>query len=293
MCFRKLMRFLCRCNSRYDAGRPIVDDVVYDAALAYLPKGEAAIVQRGRRPAAKRKIVEHRNRMHSLDKAWSADDLRAFDEAVRRGIDAPVVYAVEPKLDGVALSLRYNDGRLVSAATRGDGRVGQDVTGHTKRIVGVPSKLPNGVPPVVEIRGECIWPREAFAASRLEPISTGQKRFRDARSGVAALLNGRDPDRLNGAGVTFTAYDMVPTGGLKSGNELIEALATWGFSVIAPRERYRGIEAAIVALSEWQGLRIQLPMNADGVVVKIENLNQRKTIGATAYAPRWAIAFKG
>lgn len=253
--------------------------------------------------------VEHRIPMTSLDNAMDVDELRAWGERALKGLgdDADVRYCVELKIDGLAVSLRYEHGRLVQAATRGDGRVGEDVTANVATIANVPKSLPSrlDLPDVLEVRGEVYLPIDAFerlrAAKELENaerVSAGKKPEPvpvNPRNAGAGSLRQKDSAVTASRGLAFWSYQVGEVVGgpeFASHHETLDFLSSLGFPV-NPNIRVVDSLAEVEAYCrEWQEQRHQLGYEIDGAVVKLDDLAQREALGFTARAPRWAIAFK-
>jgi DNA ligase (NAD+) len=253
--------------------------------------------------------VEHRIPMTSLDNAMDVDELRAWGERVLKGLgdDADVRYCVELKIDGLAVSLRYEQGRLVQAATRGDGRVGEDVTANVATIANVPKSLPSrlDLPDVLEVRGEVYLPIDAFerlrAAKELENaerVSAGKKPEPvpvNPRNAGAGSLRQKDSTVTASRGLAFWSYQVGEVVGgpeFASHHETLDFLSALGFPV-NPNIRVVDSLAEVEAYCrEWQENRHRLGYEIDGAVVKLDDLAQREALGFTARAPRWAIAFK-
>ncbi len=255
--------------------------------------------------------VEHRVPMMSLDNAMDKDELAAWGDRVARGLpdDSSISYMCELKIDGLAISIRYENGRLVQAATRGDGRTGEDVTANVAAIAAVPKVLDSAsgreIPTVLEVRGEVYLPLEAFHRLRLakeaenvERIAAGKKPDSvpvNPRNAGAGSLRQKDATVTAGRGLAFWSYQLGEIVGgpqFDSHHATLTYLADLGFPV-NPHIESKATFADVVAFCEtWQRDRHQLPYEIDGVVVKLDDLAQRAALGSTARAPRWAIAFK-
>ena len=254
--------------------------------------------------------VEHRVPMTSLDNAMDRSELDAWGERVLKGLgDVPIRYCCELKIDGLAVSIRYENGRLVQAATRGDGRVGEDVTANVATITVIPKRLeaPKGVamPEVLEVRGEVYLPIDAFErlkaakeAENAERVAAGRKPEPvpvNPRNAGAGSLRQKDASITAGRGLAFWAYQVGEVVGgpeFTSHQQTLDFLASLGFPV-NPSIRVVGDLAEVGSYcDEWQGQRHLIPYEIDGVVVKVDDLAQREALGFTARAPRWAIAFK-
>ncbi|MFZ9563637.1 MAG: NAD-dependent DNA ligase LigA [Ilumatobacteraceae bacterium] len=255
--------------------------------------------------------VEHRVPMTSLDNAMDHAELVAWGERVVKGLpdDATTRYVCELKIDGLAMSLRYEKGVLVQAATRGDGRVGEDVTANVATIAVVPKSLTAAkgvaVPDVLEVRGEVYLPIDAFERLKAakehenaERIAAGRKPEPvpvNPRNAGAGSLRQKDATVTAGRGLAFWAYQLGEVVGgpeFTSHHQTLEFLRALDFPVNPNIEVVSSVEDVAAYCARWQENRHQLPYEIDGVVVKLDDLAQRETLGFTARAPRWAIAFK-
>lgn len=254
--------------------------------------------------------VEHREPMTSLDNAMDRDELVAWGERVARGLggDAhPAVrYVCELKIDGLAMSLRYEGGRFVQAATRGDGRVGEDVTANVATIASLPHVLSGPrVPEVLEVRGEVYMPvvafeklREAKMRSNEERIAAGRKPEPvpvNPRNAGAGSLRQKDASVTASRELAFWSYQLGEVVGgpdFASHHETLEFLAELGFPVNPEIRLVESLDEVEQFCARWQEHRHDLPYEIDGAVVKVDDLAQREVLGFTSRAPRWAIAFK-
>jgi DNA ligase (NAD+) len=245
--------------------------------------------------------VTHRVPMTSLDNAMDLAELTAWGERIARGLpDQSVRFVCELKIDGLAMSLRYENGVLVQAATRGDGRVGEDVTANVATIAAVPKQLPSGYPVVLEVRGEVYMPRASFEALNERAAAAGQPRFANPRNAGAGSLRQKDPRATASRGLSFWSYQL---GEVVSGpddhstefahhHDSLEYIANLGFPVNPEIRVLDDLDAVFAFCSHWQQHRHDLGYEIDGVVVKVDDLAQREVLGFTSRAPRWAIAFK-
>ncbi|MCU1353954.1 MAG: ligase, NAD-dependent, partial [Acidimicrobiales bacterium] len=254
--------------------------------------------------------VRHREPMMSLDNAFSADELVAWGERLERrlGTDdsrTPAVYCCELKIDGVAISLRYEGGELVQAATRGDGQVGEDVTANVRTIGVIPERLPKGAPEVLEVRGEVYMSTSAFAAlqerqrdENLARIEAGRKPTPVAvnpRNAAAGSLRQKDAAVTASRELSMWCYQLGEVvGGPRFSNheETLRFLAGLGFPVNPEIRVLETIEDVHAFCARWQQHRHDLDYEIDGVVAKVDELARRELLGFTSRAPRWAIAFK-
>lgn len=243
--------------------------------------------------------VRHATPMLSLANAFAEEEIRLFHERVIRGLEVEHVdYAAEPKLDGVAISLRYADGRLRQAATRGDGTVGEDVTTNVRTIAAVPLKLQRsgarqGWPSSLEVRGEIYMPLAGFEAYNEQARADGRKELVNPRNAAAGSLRQLDPRLTAQRPLSFYAYglmsgDMAPDSQL----EALDSLKSWGFPVNPQIRRVRDADGCLGYYREMAARRARLPYDIDGVVFKVDRREQQETLGFVSRAPRWAIAHK-
>jgi len=252
----------------------------------------------GGRPVEGFAEVEHRIPMLSLDNAYSEEELRAFDERVRKALSgdgqAPnaVEYVAELKVDGLSMALTYEDGALVRGATRGDGERGEDVTSNVRTIRAVPLSLKDAPRGTVEIRGEVYFPRAAFDRVNREREEAGEPLFANPRNAAAGAMRNLDPRLVARRGLGFWAYQAVGDLGLTTHAEMLARLSAWGLPVEPHWERVAGSDALVEWCARWQDERRALTFETDGVVIKLNALVARERLGATSKFPRWAIAYK-
>lgn len=241
--------------------------------------------------------VKHLTPLLSLGNAFSADELRAFDERVRNGLPAgsSVEYVMEPKIDGLACSLVYENGKLVRAATRGDGVVGENVTANVRTIRAIPLTLtiPEGeeVPELLDVRGEVYMPRHEFMRLNEERAEKGEAEFANPRNAAAGSLRQLDPQVTEKRSLSFFAYN-VGNGALEKHSDSLAMLKGYGFKVSENYKVVPDIEAAIKFIEEFDAKRSSLAYDTDGAVIKVNAVYQQRILGATGKDPRWAIAFK-
>jgi DNA ligase (NAD+) len=289
--------------------RPEITDAEYDrlrrelAALEAewpdLARPDSPTRHVGARPgAASFAPIEHRVPMLSLENAMDEAEFRAFDERVRRlaDVDAPVEYAGELKLDGAAVELIYEDGAFTTGATRGDGRVGEDVTENLRPILTIPERLAGSGPPArVSVRGEVVLPRRAFRRLNRMREERGDEPFVNARNAAAGSLRQReDVDRERLRSLEFRAYAIAEglPAGVATQMEALERLRRWGFLVSEECEACPDVEAALAYYRRVLARRDELPVEVDGAVFKVNRLALQRAIGELPRSPRWAIAFK-
>lgn len=237
--------------------------------------------------------VRHRIPMQSLDNTYSEADVQEFDRRVREGLEgAPPVYVAELKIDGVALSLAYEEGRLVRGITRGDGTTGEDITPNVRTIRSVPLRL-RGDLRDAEVRGEVYLSRSVFERINQEREQVGEEPFANPRNAAAGSLKLQDARLVAGRRLSFYAYwlDAPEVRGDRHSRNL-DRLEGMGFPVNPHRTTCRSIEEVAAFWQKWEAARDSLPYDIDGVVVKVDNLSQQAILGSTSKSPRWAIAFK-
>ena len=237
----------------------------------------------------------HRIPMLSLENAFSKEELRSFDERVRKGLgEDEVDYYTELKFDGASLSLTYEDGILTSAATRGDGTTGELVTHNARTIRGVPMRLREGVVGVLEVRGEVLMFKRAFQELNEKKVAKGEQVFANPRNAASGGLRQLDSRLTAQRKLSFFAYG---TGYADSRiadrqSEVIRRLRDLGFPTRAEATVVTGVDALLEQVKKVQSVRPDLPFGIDGIVIKVDRIDQQQTLGFTGRGPRWAIAFK-
>ncbi|MDQ1403580.1 MAG: ligase [Actinomycetota bacterium] len=296
-------------NQRYhELDEPEISDADYDALVRELalieethpelqtPDSPTQLV--GSAPSAQFTPVEHRSRMMSLDNATSFDELVAWGKRMERFIGDEVSFICELKIDGVAMSLLYEDGLFVRAATRGDGRVGEDVTENVRTIAAVPKKMKpvkKVVPSLVEVRGEVYMPLAAFEALNEQQAKNEQRLFANPRNAGAGSLRQKDPKITASRELSFWTYQIGEiVGGPKftAHHETLDFLGAAGFPINPEIRLFDNLDDVHAFCRHWQEHRHDLPYEIDGVVIKVDDLAQRDELGFTSKAPRWAIAYK-
>ncbi len=290
----------------YALDRPLVSDAEYDRLFRDLQQIENAHPQLvtpdsptqrvGTQPLAEFAQVTHRTPMLSLNNAFADDDITAFDKRVREAVDSDAIeYAAEPKFDGLAISLTYLDGILVTAATRGDGNTGEDVTANLRTLRAIPLKLRAARPPaMLEVRGEVLMLRADFERLNLRQREQGEKEFVNPRNAAAGSLRQLDPRITAARRLAFYAYGTgaIIDGGLRKHSQLLDRLAELGFPVTGVRAIVNGVEGMLGYYRELGAKRAKLPFDIDGVVYKVNDLSAQNTLGFVSRAPRFAIAHK-
>ncbi|BDG19274.1 DNA ligase [Thermus thermophilus] len=294
----------------YVLADPEISDAEYDRLLRELKELEerfpelkspdSPTEQVGARPLeATFRPVRHPTRMYSLDNAFNLDELKAFEERIERalGREGPFAYTVEHKVDGLSVNLYYEEGVLVYGATRGDGEVGEEVTQNLLTIPTIPRRL-KGVPERLEVRGEVYMPVEAFLRLNEELEERGERIFRNPRNAAAGSLRQKDPRITAKRGLRATFYALglgleeVEREGVATQFALLHWLKEKGFPVEHGYARAVGAEGVEAVYQDWLKKRRALPFEADGVVVKLDELALWRELGYTARAPRFAIAYK-
>ena len=246
------------------------------------------------RPVEGFATVEHVAPMLSLDNAYSDDELRAFDERVRKGagLGAEAVrYVAELKIDGLSIALTFGDGRLLVGATRGDGARGEDVTANVRTIRSIPLRLRGGPAGRIEVRGEVFVPRAAFERTNRGREESGEPLFANPRNAAAGTMRNLDPALVAKRGLSAYVYQLMNPG-QQTHSEMLASMRAWGLPVEPHWRTCRGVEEVIGFCGEWAETRRTLEFDTDGVVVKVDDLALRERLGATAKIPRWATAFK-
>ncbi|MFP4960031.1 NAD-dependent DNA ligase LigA [Bacillus subtilis] len=236
--------------------------------------------------------VTHGTPMLSLGNAFNADDLRDFDRRVRQAVGDDVEYNVELKIDGLAVSLRYEDGYFVRGATRGDGTTGEDITENLKTIRNIPLKMNRELS--IEVRGEAYMPKRSFEALNEERIKNEEEPFANPRNAAAGSLRQLDPKIAAKRNLDIFVYSIAELDemGVETQSQGLDFLDELGFKTNQERKKCGDIEEVITLIDELQAKRADLPYEIDGIVIKVDSLDQQEELGFTAKSPRWAIAYK-
>ena len=308
----ELVQVIERANRLYyEQDAPELTDAEYDAQFRELVALEAAHPELITSASPTQRVggaisttfdeVRHRRPMLSLGNAFSHDELRAFDARVRRGLGLAAApeparelrYVAELKIDGLAITLRYERGRFVQGATRGDGTTGEDVTANLRTIASIPSRLSE--PATLDARGEVFMPKSEFARINAEREEAGLPLYANPRNSGAGSLRQKDPkvtaDRL----LSAWAYQLIEEEGpeaVTSQSAALGRLAALGFPVNPNHEAGLDIDGVIAFTERWRDDRHALPYETDGVVVKVDRFDQQERLGMVSRAPRWAIAYK-
>lgn len=302
-------------------GKPEISDREYDKLFARLKELEAAHPQLitsdsptqrvGEKPIEGFRHVTHAVPMMSIDNTYSEEELREFDRRVAKGLageaggmlfsedaagqSSNTEYLVEPKIDGVSASLRYENGLLVLGATRGDGRTGDDITVNIRTIRAIPLRLRGkGWPSILEVRGEVYWPRKAFDAHNAKRVKDGEEPFANPRNATTGTLKSLDSAAIADRGLSFIAHGNGEIVGAKfaRGSEMFKKLREWGIPTSPHQKVYKGIDEVSAFVHAWESKRHDLEYETDGLVIKVDRMDQREILGVTSRYPRWCIAYK-
>ncbi len=305
----ELRELLERYNYRYHAlDDPEVPDAEYDKLMRELSVLEAqhpqlllpnSPTQRvGAAPVSAFGAVKHRIAMLSLDNAFSEEEVRDFDRRIRERLsaDGPIRYSAEPKLDGLAVSARYENGSFVQGATRGDGETGEDITQNLRTIKALPLNLRGGrIPRVLEVRGEVFMPYAGFRRFNDEAAARGEKPFINPRNAAAGSLRQLDPKMTAARPLDLFIYGV---GAIEGGelppfhSETLQALRALGFKICPQSSVVESIDGCLAYYRQMGAARPTLPYQIDGVVYKVDDVNLQRRLGFISRAPRWAIAHK-
>lgn len=306
---QQLRKEINRHNQRYyQLDAPQISDFDYDMLMRELQDIEAACpelitvdspTQRvGSEPLSTFQQVKHRVPMLSLDNAFGLEEFRSFDSRVRKNLqdDSDVEYIIEPKLDGLAISLLYKKGRLVQAATRGDGKTGEDVTENVKTIGAIPLLLSgNDYPPELEVRGEVFMPLSGFELLNKQATKNGTKLFANPRNAAAGSLRQLDSKITSQRPLAFYVYGVGYCDGMTIPDTLAALfllLETWGLPICDQITKAIGVDQCDEAYNTLLNIRPRLPYEIDGVVHKVNAFSLQDKLGFVSRAPRWAIARK-
>ena len=312
---------ICHHEERYYIlDDPEVSDSEFDRLVAELQELEKAHpelitpdspTQRvAGRPVDRFETVEHAAAMLSLDNAYSEEELRAFDERVRKGLGLAdsaqeVTYVTELKIDGLSIVATFENGRLLRGVTRGDGTSGEDVTSNIRAIRAIPLRLRDGPTSRLEMRGEVYLPRMKFEQINREREDAGEPAFANPRNAAAGTIRNLDPALVARRGLSAFMYQAMVSGeeaegrgsaqmmgALDSHEAMLKQLRQWGLPVERHWQVCRDIDAVVSFCDEWRDTRRSLGFDTDGVVVKVTESRYREQLGSTSKFPRWAIAFK-
>jgi DNA ligase (NAD+) len=238
--------------------------------------------------------VQHRYPMLSLGNTYSEEELIEFDKRVAKGLDGePYEYFCELKFDGVSMSMVFEKGLLARGVTRGDGVRGDDVTTNVRTIRNIPLLIKaKDVPEIFEVRGEVFMPKEVFLKLNKDREEIGEERYANARNTAAGTIKMQDSSEVAKRKLDCFAYSLLGDPDVKTHEQSIKKLESWKFNVSQTYRKCKSIKEVIKYISDWEIKRHDLPLETDGVVIKVNNLKQQEALGFTAKSPRWAIAYK-
>ncbi len=237
--------------------------------------------------------VVHEHRMYSLDNSYSLEDLQDWETRLKKQVDGDINYTCELKYDGASISLTYENGSLVRAVTRGDGFQGDNVTTNIKTINSVPLQLKGNYPPKFDIRGEIVLPFEGFHKMNEERLEAGEEPYRNPRNTASGSLKLQDSAEVSKRPLECLLYNLTGRNlGVSTQNDSLELAREMGFKVPEASKLVDSIDEVFQFITYWDKERHNLPYETDGVVVKVNNLQQQEELGFTAKAPRWAMAYK-
>ena len=297
---RKTIRY--HSDRYYNDDAPEIEDYEYDMMMRDLKKLEEKYPQYDTPDSPTKKVggkadnsfasVEHTVRMESLQDAFSKDELREFDNRVRESVKN-VNYVVEPKIDGLSVSLEYRDGVFFRGSTRGNGDVGEDVSGNLRVIHNIPLKLNKPIP-YIEVRGEVYMPKKSFDKVVDRQLLRGEKPFKNPRNAAAGSLRQKDSSVAATRGLDIFVFNIQQIEGaqLTSHKQSIDFIKELGFNTIPTYKKVDNIEDAIAEIDRIGEARGSLEYDIDGAVIKVDDFSQRQQLGSTAKYPKWAIAFK-
>ncbi|MFI1745874.1 NAD-dependent DNA ligase LigA [Thalassobellus sediminis] len=237
--------------------------------------------------------IPHEHRMYSLDNSYSKEDLQDWETRIKKLVDGNIQYTCELKYDGASISLTYEAGELVKAVTRGDGFQGDNVTANIKTIKSVPLQLKGDYPPKFDIRGEIVLPFDGFNKMNEERIEIGEEPYRNPRNTASGSLKLQDSAEVAKRPLECLLYNLTGSNlGINSQFDSLEKARQWGFKVPEAAKLTHSIDEVLEFIDYWDTHRHNLPYETDGVVIKVNNLQQQEELGYTAKAPRWAMAYK-
>jgi DNA ligase (NAD+) len=297
---RKTLRY--HSDRYYNDDAPEIEDYEYDMMMRELKKLEEKYPEYDAPDSPTKKVggvadnsfesVAHSVRMESLQDAFSKDELREFSNRVEDTV-SNVNYVVEPKIDGLSVSLEYRDGVFLRGSTRGNGDVGEDVSGNLRVIHNIPLKLNKSIP-YIEVRGEVYMPKKSFERVVDRQIINGEKPFKNPRNAAAGSLRQKDSSVAASRGLDIFVFNIQQIEGveLSSHKESLDFIKELGFNTIPTYKKVDNIEDAIAEIDRIGEARGSLEYDIDGAVIKVDDFSQRDILGSTAKYPKWAIAFK-
>jgi DNA ligase (NAD+) len=307
---RELRALIAEHNRRYyELDQPSIPDADYDALVRELRATEERFPSVATPDSPTRRVggqatplfapVAHAAPMLSLDNVFSLTELEAWAKRLERGSEGTIDFVCELKIDGLAVSLTYQEGRFSHGATRGDGQVGEDISANLRTIAEIPARLPGkGFPSVLEIRGEVYLPISTFEGLNRDLAARGERPLVNPRNAAAGSLRQKDPTVTASRGLRLWCYGMGTPGESVDGkrtrrhSEDLARLRFWGLPVNPTIEEARSLEQVIAFVEKWHKQRRQVDYQIDGIVIKVDRYDQRADLGSTSRAPRWAIAYK-
>lgn len=286
----------------YEMDSPEIEDYEYDMMLRELEEIEAKYPELitpdspthrvGGKADGQFSPVEHKVPMESLQDAFSYEEIYAFDKRVRSAVNNPI-YIVEPKIDGLSVSLEYENGLLIRGSTRGDGRTGEDVSANLRTVRSIPLKI-NSPLPFIEVRGEVYMPKEVFDELTREQELNGEKTFKNPRNAAAGSLRQKNPKITAKRKLDIFLFNIQQIEGkeLTGHKESLDYIKELGFNTVPFYTECNSIENVIEEIEKIGNMRGSLPFDIDGAVVKVNSFYQREMLGSTSKFPKWAVAFK-
>jgi len=287
----------------YVLDNPTISDYEFDIKLKQLQELEAKHPELAQKNSPTQRVggavtknfetVVHEHRMYSLDNSYSKEDLLDWETRIKKMIDGDVYYTCELKYDGASISLTYENGSLVKAVTRGDGTQGDNVTANVKTIKSVPLQLKGNYPPKFDIRGEIVLPFEGFNKMNEERIDIGEEPYRNPRNTASGSLKLQDSAEVAKRPLECLLYNITGIKlGINTQFESLDRARQMGFKVPNAAKLVSSIDEVFQFIDYWNVHRYDLPYETDGVVIKVNDLQQQEELGYTAKAPRWAMAYK-
>ena len=290
-------------HAYYVLDAPVVPDAIYDEYMKELLQLEADHPELVTPDSPTQRVggdvlegftkVTHNYPMLSLSNAFGEDDLRDFDRKIRQAIGNNFSYVCELKIDGLAISLRYEDGLFVQGATRGDGTIGEDITANLRTVRAIPLRLKE--PVTIEVRGEAYMPKKSFASLNAARAERGEDLFANPRNAAAGSLRQLDPKIAASRNLSTFIYAIGGDGesyGIEGHAEMLDYLATLGFPSNKERQACATIDDVLAFIEKWTEARPNLDYEIDGIVIKVNSFAHQDELGFTAKSPRWAIAYK-
>lgn len=280
--------------SDYEFDKLLEELITLESEFPDLKQADSPSQRVGGTISKKFDTVKHRYAMLSLGNTYSAEELVEFDNRIKKTlVDEPYEYICELKFDGVALSVTYENGILTQAATRGDGEKGDNVTVNAKTIKSLPLSIQKEVPSIFEVRGEVFLPIKEFERINKEREDIGESKLANPRNSASGTLKMQDSSIVASRNLDCFLYsvlgDDLP---YFTHSETLEAISSWGFNVSPTWEKCTSIQGVLAFIKKWEDKRFELPLDTDGIVIKINSFDQQEQLGFTSKSPKWAIAYK-